>query len=93
MIRGFFMHDWIVVRQLDRPTAEYARALIWQHNFDPKDAIHVATAVLARAPNLDTFDGDLIKRSGQIGDPPLVIARPNVPEQLTLDDVDQDGPE
>jgi len=88
-IRAFFMHDWIVVRQLDRRTAEYARELIWQHTFDPKDAVHVATAVLARVPHFDTFDGDLIKRSGHIGDPPLVIARPYVPEQLGLDLSDQ----
>jgi hypothetical protein len=46
--------------------------------------VHVATAVLARVPHFDTFDGDLIKRSGQIGDPPILIARPNVPEQLGL---------
>lgn len=95
-IREFFKHEYIVVRQLDRFTAEYARELIWRHNFDPKDSVHVATAVLARVPHLDTFDGALIARSGQIGDPPLVIARPNVPEQLTLDDaeveVEDDGP-
>lgn len=84
VIRDFFLHPWIVVQQLDRRTAEYARELIWQHNFDPKDAVHVATAVLARVPYFDTFDGDLIRRSGDIGDPPLIIARPSVDEQMQL---------
>jgi predicted nucleic acid-binding protein len=87
-IREFFKHEWIVVRQLDRLTAEYARELIWDHGFDPKDSIHVATAVMARVPYLDTFDGKLISQSGQIGDPPLIIGRPDVAEQLTLDDVE-----
>lgn len=91
LIREFFKHDWIVVRQLDRLTAEYARELIWDHGFHPKDAVHVATAVLARVPYLDTFDGDLIKQTGQIGDPPLIIGRPAVEEQLSiLDEPDQD---
>jgi predicted nucleic acid-binding protein len=85
-IRVFFKHDWIIVRQLDRTTAEYARGLVWDYGLDPKDSIHVATAILSRVPCLDTFDGKLIKRTGQIGNPPLLIARPNLPEQLTLDD-------
>lgn len=88
LIRDFFRHQYIVVRQLDRFTAEYARDLIWRHGFAPKDSIHVATAVMARVPHLDTFDGDLIAKSGQIGDPPLIIGRPDVPEQLTMDDVE-----
>lgn len=87
-INEFFKHEWIVVRQLDRFTAEYARELVWEHNFDPKDSIHVATAVRAGIPHLDTFDAKLIKRSGKIGDPPIIIGRPDVPEQLSLDDVE-----
>src|SRR5438128_11081236 len=47
-IQRFFQHSWIIVRQLDRVTAERARDLIWQHGFDPKDATHVATALQAR---------------------------------------------
>lgn len=37
-IRGFFAHEWIVVRQLDRRTAEEARTLIWREGIDPKDS-------------------------------------------------------
>jgi hypothetical protein len=66
---------------------EYARELIWEHGFHPKDSIHVATAVLSRVPHLDTFDKKLIAKSGLIGDPPLVIGHPDLPEQLGLDDL------
>ena len=84
-IRAFFMHEWIVVEELDRFTAEYARQLVWAHGLDPKDCIHVATAVGARVPLLETFDAELLKRSGQIGDPPLLISRPELPPQGALD--------
>lgn len=85
MIRDFFKHEWIIVRQLERRTAEYARDLIWTEGFHPKDSIHVATAVLARVSYLDTFDQALIAKSGQIGEPPLIIDRPSLPEQLQLE--------
>jgi predicted nucleic acid-binding protein len=54
----------------------------WNHKVKPKDAIHVATALDAGVGQFDTFDGDLIALSGQIGNPPLVIGRPNLPERL-----------
>lgn len=92
-ITAFFEHQYIIVRQLDRRTAERARDLIWNHNLDPKDAIHVATALQGHIARMDTFDNDLIKRSGKVGgNPPLVIGRPDVPEQLAMptDPADQD---
>ena len=57
----------------------------WKHNVAPKNAAHVATALLARVPDFDTFDGDLIRRRGEIGDPPLINARPTVDEPLQPD--------
>lgn len=89
-INDFFKHEYIVVRQVDRATAEYGRELIWAHGFHPKDSVHVATALMARVPFLDTFDGKLIAKSGKIGEPPLIIARPNVPEQLSMVDLPVD---
>lgn len=91
IVRDIFKHEWIIVRQLDRMSAGYARELIWQYGFQPKDSVHVATAVLARVPFLDTFDADLIAKSGEIGTPPLTIGRPALPEQLELPmDADED---
>jgi len=85
-VAEFFLHDWIIVRNLDMRIARYAREVIWKHGFAPKDAIHIATAVIERIPRLDTFDGELIKRSGEIGDPPLIIGRPDLPRETTFDD-------
>jgi hypothetical protein len=47
-----------------------------------KDSIHVVTAIDAQVDQFDTFDGPLIRLSGQIGNPPLVIGPPNIPESL-----------
>ena len=82
----FFLHEWIVVRLLDLRIAKFARELIWKYGFTPKDSVHVATAVVERIPRMDTFDGELIKRSGQIGEPPLTIGRPDLAYEATLDD-------
>ncbi len=58
--------------------------MIWREGFAPKGAVHVATALLARVDQLDTFDGELCGKTGQIGDPPLVIGWPDLPEQLEM---------
>jgi hypothetical protein len=86
-ITAFFEQPYILVRQVDRRTAEFARDLIWNRGVDPKDAVHLATALLARLHQFDTFDHGLMKLSGALGDPPLAIGYPDLPEQLTLDDV------
>lgn len=83
VVQRFFQHEWIVVRDIDRVVAERARELVWDHDaLRPKDALHVATALDATVEQFDTFDGDLIALSGQIGNPPLVIGNPNLPESL-----------
>ncbi|MBD0348716.1 MAG: type II toxin-antitoxin system VapC family toxin [Thermoleophilia bacterium] len=66
-VQTFMQHEWIAVRDVDRTVAEEARELVWDHNVRPKDAIHVATALDAGVEQFDTFDGDLIALSGQIG--------------------------
>ena len=76
----FFKNEYIAVRNVTRHVAEYARELVWENGIAPKDAIHVATALDARVPLLNTFDGDLLAKSGMVGNPPLVIAKPSVPE-------------
>jgi predicted nucleic acid-binding protein len=87
MIRAFFKQPYIVIREVDRRVGELARDLIWTRNIPVKDAIHVATALLTPGVvQLDTFDeGDLVKHSGKLGDPPLVIGFPPlVEEQLEM---------
>jgi predicted nucleic acid-binding protein len=83
VVQGFFQHEWIVVRDIDRFVAERARAFVWEHDaLHPKDALHVATALDAGVEQFDTFDSGLIGLSGQIGNPPLIIGNPNLPESL-----------
>lgn len=77
-IDQFFKREFIVLRQVDRKVGELARRLCWQSGIDPKDAVHVATALIHGISALDTTDGPLIRKSGlQIDDyGPLQIAWP-----------------
>ncbi len=85
-IREFFKHEWIVIIDCDRRIGEAARQLMWDYEFlNHKDAIHVATAMRSRVDQLDTFDEPLIKLSGALGNPPLVIGKPNLPEQIEFE--------
>lgn len=86
-VHDFFQHEWIVVRELDRATAEDARELVWNDRVRPKDAIHVATALRvhkdAPVDQLDTFDDDdLVPLSETLGEPPLKIGHPGIPGKL-----------
>jgi hypothetical protein len=53
--------------------------LIWSQGVDPKDAIHLATAIRLRLPCMDTFDDKLIGLTGKLGIPKLIIGHPSVP--------------
>lgn len=85
-VEAFFRQEWIVVRELDRFIAEEARALVWHHNVAPKDAVHIATALRREVhiEQLDTFDRKLIGLSGRLGEPPLLIGKPEVGPALPL---------
>lgn len=76
VLRRFFRRSYIRVRNVTRSVAETAQDVVWQHGVKPKDAVHVATALDARVPTLETFDTDLVKKTGTIGTPPLVIRLP-----------------
>jgi len=76
-VDSFFRNDYIVVRNITRRISEAARELVWDHGVKPKDALHVATALDAGLQLLNTFDRDLIKKSGKIGTPALVISNPS----------------
>jgi predicted nucleic acid-binding protein len=85
LIHGFFLNSYISVRNVDRFIAEKARVLIWKNSVPPKDAIHIATALHFGAQYLDTFDADdMIRLSGKLGSPPLIIGHPHA-EQPDLD--------
>lgn len=48
----------------------------------------MATAVLNKVDVLDTFDSDLLKLDGKIGNPVLKIGNPDMGYQTTLEGLD-----
>jgi hypothetical protein len=67
-----------------RNISESAQDLVWNQSIKPKDAIHVATALEAKIYILETFDDGLIGKTGQIGNPPLLIRKPIATAQKNL---------
>jgi predicted nucleic acid-binding protein len=80
-LRRFCRHSYIRVWSVTRAIAESAQDCVWKRGIRPKDAIHVATAIAAKAPILETFDVGLLKQSGSVG---LEIRKPIPPKQGRL---------
>jgi predicted nucleic acid-binding protein len=78
-VTNFFKNEYISVQNVTRQVGELARDLVWDHGIQPKDAIHVASAIIVEAPILETYDGPLIGKSGKVGNPPLTIREPPAP--------------
>lgn len=79
-VERFFRNEYIAIRNITRRTAEYARELVWDHGIKPKDALHVAAAVEGKLPLLNTFDDELLKKSGTYFGHRLLIEKPAVDE-------------
>ena len=77
-VESLFAHPFILTMMLTRRIAEEARDLVWEHDIDPRDSVHVASAMAAKASVLNTFDRPLIGKSERVGTPPLVIEEPQV---------------
>lgn len=88
MIVDFFKHSYIIIHNVDRRIAEYARYLMWKFSsLKPKDSIHVATAVIRKIPTLNTFDGDLLGLNNKLGAIKLRICQPDVAYQMELQEL------
>lgn len=85
IVSGFFKQPYISVQNVTRKIAELARDLYWDSGVRPQDAIHVATALTYRLPELNTFDRKLLSLDGKLGDPSLKIRIPHEPGQGKLD--------
>ena len=84
-VETYFRAEHISVRNLTRAVSELARDVFWDFGINPKDAVHVATAVFYKIPVLHTFDEPLIGKSGvSINGHTLIIEKPNIPHQLDL---------
>ncbi|MCL5736954.1 MAG: type II toxin-antitoxin system VapC family toxin [Actinobacteria bacterium] len=86
-----FQHEYIHVRNVTRKTAEAARDLYWDHDVAPKDAVHVASALEAKVPILNTFDKNLIAK-GAILAPALRVGTPFYYQQKELPLEDSEEP-
>jgi predicted nucleic acid-binding protein len=83
-LRAFFEHDFVLLVNLDRVVGNEARKLMLAGHagLKPPDAVHLATAVVARAGELHTFDTKLLNLDGKIiglDGKPLRICKPTVP--------------
>ncbi len=85
ILRKFFRRSYVRVFNVTRTIAEDAQEVVMVHSIKPKDAVHIATAVNLKIPTLETFDKDLIAKSGTIGAPLLTIRKPLPPKQPKLD--------
>ena len=75
LVQRFFRRPEFVIVNVDRRLAEYAQRYFWDFNIKPKDAIHVASAVYAGVPVLETFDEGLIRHNGRLGGSPVLQVR------------------
>ena len=82
-IRGFFERDYIALRDVTPETGYLARRLVWDQGYSTKDAVHVATALIAKCPVFDTFDKELI-RIGSPSNSEMRITSPDLPCELVL---------
>lgn len=84
LIQKFFRRSYIRVYNVTRKNAEEAQSLVWDHSIKPKDAIHVSTALHLKVDALETFDKGLLKKSGHVGNPLLLIREPQPAEQKRM---------
>lgn len=84
VVQRFFRRSFIRVHNVTRKIAESAQSLVWDHSIKPKDAIHVATALHLGIGTLETFDKNLIGKSGTVGNPLLLIREPQASAQGRL---------
>ncbi|MGB6063957.1 MAG: PIN domain-containing protein [Desulfomonilaceae bacterium] len=78
LLQKAFKEPYLRVRNVDEYIAELARKMVWEYGFQPKDSIHIATAMKHKIPFFDTFDEELIRLSGTMSNPPMRIGKPNV---------------
>jgi predicted nucleic acid-binding protein len=85
-IQEFFDNSFIKIHDVDREVGIRARELMWKYvALQPKDAIHLATAVLRKVHTLHTFDDDLLKLNKKRGKSLVCICKPDIKYQPEFD--------
>ena len=83
-VRDFFDNDYILLVNLDKQVGDLARRLMLggYAGLKPPDAVHIATACIANADELHTFDDRLLALDRQIDKVDgtrLIVRKPAVP--------------
>ena len=61
---------------------------MWKHqSLQPKDSIHLATALLHNIPTLHTFDEGLLKLKDKAIKQKIKICKPDIEYQMNFDDL------
>jgi predicted nucleic acid-binding protein len=83
-ILAFFENEYVQLWQADRAVCENAHTLIQFHELFPMDAIHIATALMAKVEMVITTDSRKYRRKGllhldgKIGNPTMQIKKPEM---------------
>lgn len=67
-LSNFFKRDWIIAIPVDFEIGRAAQALQSRNDIGlgPQDATHVASAIRAKADQINTFDAGILKLNGKI---------------------------
>ncbi|PHS38664.1 MAG: PIN domain-containing protein [Robiginitomaculum sp.] len=84
IVQKFFRRSYIRVVNVTRKLAHEAQDLVWDNDINPKDAIHVATAISLDVTAFETFDKKLLNKAGNIGTKNLIFRKPIAPIQGKL---------
>lgn len=86
LIEAYFDNPWFVVWEVDRYIASEAARLCRQYPIKPPDAIHLATAMIAKVKAMFTYDDELIRKvNGGVNGISVV----NPPEIATQTDLEE----
>lgn len=89
-VYDFFRRRYVKLVQLDRAVAEFAWDIMADHKLSHSQAVHLASALRARAEVLETFDVELLKLDEKVaGHPHLRIQRPRVTKGPLFDLLDE----
>lgn len=79
-IREFFSREFIVIAAVDERVGEIAQAIVRKHRsqgrVNPRDAIHLATAVRFSIPTVETTDKRFWSFDSLEGDPAVRVRAP-----------------
>jgi predicted nucleic acid-binding protein len=97
-IERLFQNPYIIVRDVDRPTATRARGVVTRYGLKPPDAIHIATAIAAGVAQLQTCDGEtkprgILAKAQQLASEGLTVRLPSWPSQPRLITDDGERPD